>query len=109
MKLYFQDAGNWAFMKNMQMPGDIQNEIEAAVRRRCAEGTHEWRGSSGRLCKARSRLAARLGDGEVRPALSLLQDRARARSDERDLPSLDRLAAAVSWAVRRLGGHARQG
>jgi uncharacterized protein (DUF302 family) len=33
MKLYFQDAGNWAFMKNMQMPGDIQNEIEAAVRR----------------------------------------------------------------------------
>ena len=31
MKLYFQDAGNWAFMKNMQMPGDIQNEIEAAV------------------------------------------------------------------------------
>jgi uncharacterized protein (DUF302 family) len=33
MKLYFQDAGNWAFMKNMQMPGDIQNEIEAAVRK----------------------------------------------------------------------------
>lgn len=33
MKLYFQDAGNWAFMKNMQMPGDIQNEIEAAVKR----------------------------------------------------------------------------
>ena len=32
MKLYFQDAGNWAFMKNMQMPGDIQKEIEAAVR-----------------------------------------------------------------------------
>lgn len=31
MKLYFQDAGNWAFMKNMQMPGDIQSEIEAAV------------------------------------------------------------------------------
>jgi len=33
MKLYFEDAGNWAFMKNMQMPGDIQNEIEAAVRK----------------------------------------------------------------------------
>jgi hypothetical protein len=33
MKLYFQDAGNWAFMKNMQMPGDIQNEIEVAVRK----------------------------------------------------------------------------
>lgn len=32
MKLYFQDAENWAFMKNMQMPGDIQKEIEAAVR-----------------------------------------------------------------------------
>jgi uncharacterized protein (DUF302 family) len=33
MKLYFQDAGNWAFMKNMQMPGDIQSEIEAAIRK----------------------------------------------------------------------------
>ncbi|HEY3351360.1 MAG TPA: hypothetical protein VGM13_16405 [Thermoanaerobaculia bacterium] len=33
MKLYFEDAGNWAFMKNMQMPGDIQKEIEAAVRK----------------------------------------------------------------------------
>jgi hypothetical protein len=33
MKLYFQDAGNWAFMKNMQMPGDIQGEIEAAIRK----------------------------------------------------------------------------
>jgi uncharacterized protein (DUF302 family) len=33
MKLYFQDAGNWAFMKNMQMPGDIQSEIEEAVRK----------------------------------------------------------------------------
>ena len=33
MKLYFEDAGNWAFMKNMQMPGDIQAEIEAAVRK----------------------------------------------------------------------------
>ena len=33
MKLYFQDAGNWAFMKNMQMPGDIQSELEAAIRK----------------------------------------------------------------------------
>ncbi|HLB25722.1 MAG TPA: hypothetical protein VJM83_05295 [Nitrospirota bacterium] len=33
MKLYFQDAGNWAFMKNMAMPGDIQSEIEAAVKK----------------------------------------------------------------------------
>jgi len=33
MKLYFQDAGNWAFMKNMQMPGDIQSEIEASIRK----------------------------------------------------------------------------
>ena len=33
MKLYFQDAGNWAFMKNMQMPGDIQAEIETAIRK----------------------------------------------------------------------------
>jgi uncharacterized protein (DUF302 family) len=32
MKLYFQDAGNWAFMKNMAMPGDIQSEIEKAVK-----------------------------------------------------------------------------
>jgi uncharacterized protein (DUF302 family) len=27
MKLYFQDAGNWAFIKNMRMPGQIKNEI----------------------------------------------------------------------------------
>lgn len=27
MKLYFEDAGNWAFMKNMRMPGQIQDEI----------------------------------------------------------------------------------
>ena len=32
MKLYFQDAGNWAFMKNMGMPGQIQDEVEAALR-----------------------------------------------------------------------------
>ena len=33
MKLYFQDAGNWAFMKNMAMPGDIQKEIDTAIKR----------------------------------------------------------------------------
>lgn len=27
MKLYFEDAGNWAFMKNMTMPGRIEGEI----------------------------------------------------------------------------------
>jgi uncharacterized protein (DUF302 family) len=27
MKLYFEDAGNWAFMKNMRMPGEIEKEI----------------------------------------------------------------------------------
>lgn len=32
MKLYFQDAGNWAFMKNMGMPGQIQDEIDKAVK-----------------------------------------------------------------------------
>lgn len=27
MKVYFQDAGNWAFMKNMGMPGKIEKEV----------------------------------------------------------------------------------
>jgi uncharacterized protein (DUF302 family) len=27
MKVYFQDAGNWAFMKNMGMPGRIEREV----------------------------------------------------------------------------------
>lgn len=27
MKVYFEDAGMWAFMKNMGMPGEIQSEI----------------------------------------------------------------------------------
>ena len=31
MKMYFEDAGKWAFMKNMTMPGSIQGEIEQAV------------------------------------------------------------------------------
>lgn len=31
MKVYFEDAGNWAFMKNMKMPGQIQDEIVEMV------------------------------------------------------------------------------
>jgi len=31
MKVYFEDAGNWAFMKNMTMPGNIQDELEEVV------------------------------------------------------------------------------
>ena len=31
MKLYFEDAGNWAFMKNMAMPGKIEKEIKKTV------------------------------------------------------------------------------
>ncbi len=27
MKVYFEDAGKWAFMKNMRMPGQIQDDI----------------------------------------------------------------------------------
>ena len=27
MKMYFEDAGMWAFMKNMTMPGEIEDEI----------------------------------------------------------------------------------
>ncbi len=31
MKMYFEDAGKWAFMKNMGMPGSIESEIAAQV------------------------------------------------------------------------------
>jgi hypothetical protein len=31
MKMYFEDAGKWAFMKNMGMPGSIASETEAQV------------------------------------------------------------------------------
>ncbi len=31
MKVYFEDAGKWAFMKNMGMPGQIQEEIVEMV------------------------------------------------------------------------------
>jgi len=32
MKMYFEDAGKWAFMKNMGMPGSIHDELEAQIR-----------------------------------------------------------------------------
>jgi hypothetical protein len=32
MKMYFEDAGKWAFMKNLGMPGSIADEISAQVR-----------------------------------------------------------------------------
>jgi hypothetical protein len=31
MKMYFEDAGMWAFMKNMKMPGRIEKEIVDVV------------------------------------------------------------------------------
>lgn len=31
MKMYFEDAGKWAFMKNMGMPGSIEDEIRDQV------------------------------------------------------------------------------
>ena len=31
MKVYFEDAGKWAFMKNMGMPGVIEDEVIDAV------------------------------------------------------------------------------
>lgn len=33
MRLSFRDAGNRVFMKNTKVPGDIQSEIEAEVRK----------------------------------------------------------------------------
>ncbi len=32
MKMYFEDAGKWAFMKNMGMPGSIQKELLHKIR-----------------------------------------------------------------------------
>ena len=31
MKIYFEDAGKWAFMKNMGMPGSLMDEIEMQI------------------------------------------------------------------------------
>jgi uncharacterized protein (DUF302 family) len=33
MKMYFEDAGKWAFAKNMGMPGSIQDEIQAQIKK----------------------------------------------------------------------------
>jgi len=32
MKLFFEDAGKWAFMKNMGMPGSIHDEIAGQIK-----------------------------------------------------------------------------
>jgi uncharacterized protein (DUF302 family) len=32
MKMYFEDAGKWAFMKNVRMPGSIQDELGEQVK-----------------------------------------------------------------------------
>jgi len=32
MKMYFEDAGNWAFMTNMGMPGSIHDELAAQIK-----------------------------------------------------------------------------
>lgn len=32
MKMYFEDAGKWAFAKNMGMPGSIQDELEVQIK-----------------------------------------------------------------------------
>jgi hypothetical protein len=31
MKMYFEDAGKWAFMKNMSMPGSIEEEVAEQI------------------------------------------------------------------------------
>ena len=31
MKMYFEDAGKWAFMKNMSMPGTIEEEVAEQI------------------------------------------------------------------------------
>jgi hypothetical protein len=32
MKMYFEDAGKWAFMKNVRMPGSIQDELGEQIK-----------------------------------------------------------------------------
>ena len=39
MKMFFEDAGKWAFMKNMGMPGSIKEEIVAQVETATARPT----------------------------------------------------------------------
>ena len=36
MKMYFEDAGKWAFMKNMGMPGSLTSEIKDRIERATA-------------------------------------------------------------------------
>lgn len=38
MKMFFEDAGKWAFMKNMGMPGSIADEIRESLRAVLPEG-----------------------------------------------------------------------
>ncbi len=33
MKIFFEDAGKWAFMKNMSMPGSLSDELEGMVKK----------------------------------------------------------------------------
>lgn len=33
MKMYFEDAGKWAFMKNVRMPGSIQDELGEQIKK----------------------------------------------------------------------------
>ncbi len=37
MKMYFEDAGKWAFMKNMGMPGSIEDEIVSMINNALAD------------------------------------------------------------------------
>jgi hypothetical protein len=32
MKMYFEDAGNWAFLKHMGMPGSIADEVNGQIK-----------------------------------------------------------------------------
>lgn len=38
MKLFFEDAGKWAFMKNMTMPGSLASEIKDRLASALATG-----------------------------------------------------------------------
>jgi len=38
MKLFFEDAGKWAFMKNMIMPGSLAPEIKDRLASALANG-----------------------------------------------------------------------
>ena len=38
LKLFFEDAGKWAFMKNMTMPGSLASEIKDRLASALANG-----------------------------------------------------------------------